>query len=68
MLTSLLCGQQATFSHSESTQCYSMLSPIAAIFYTQQQSQELLSAIPPPGAGGLQVSLQHPALLNQASG
>lgn len=45
-----------------------MLSPIAAIFYTQQQSQELLAAIPPPGAGGLQVSLQHPALLNQASG
>lgn len=45
-----------------------MLSPIAAIFYTQQQSQELLAAIPPPGAGGLKVSLQHPALLNQASG
>lgn len=42
----------------------SMLRPIAAVFYTQQQSRELLSA----GAGGLHVSLQHPALLNQASG
>lgn len=45
-----------------------MLRPVAAIFYTQQQSWESLSAIPPPGAGGLHVSLQHPALLNQASG